>query len=107
MKKLFIVVRADLPPAQQAVQAIHAARSFVELHPRIEATWFHESNTIALLEVRKLADLLYIRDMALAGDVDMSEFYEPDLQGALTAIAMLGAAAEKLCKGLDRALDGR
>lgn len=49
--KLYIVTRDDLPPAQQAVQAIHAARQFAAEYAETEATWFAESNYVALLSV--------------------------------------------------------
>jgi hypothetical protein len=50
-KKLFLVVRADLPAGAQAVQAAHAMRAFADEHREIEAHWFTSSNTLAFLAV--------------------------------------------------------
>lgn len=49
--KLYLVVRADLPPAQQAVQAAHALQAFNLLHADLARRWSAESNTLALLAV--------------------------------------------------------
>ena len=49
--KLHLVVRGDLPPGQQAVQAVHAMREFVREYPEVDRHWYEKSNTLALLTV--------------------------------------------------------
>lgn len=49
MLKLFLVTRSDLPPGQQAVQAAHALREFVELYPEEDRLWYERSNTLAFI----------------------------------------------------------
>lgn len=50
-EKLFLVTRADLPAGQQAVQAAHAFREFVNEHGDIEGDWYRTSNHLAFLSV--------------------------------------------------------
>lgn len=50
--KLFLITRADLPPGQQAVQAAHAFREFVEEHREAEAAWYRSSNHLAFLSAK-------------------------------------------------------
>lgn len=49
--KLFLVTREDLSFGQQAVQAAHAFREFIEQHRETEAVWYRSSNHLALLSV--------------------------------------------------------
>jgi hypothetical protein len=49
--KLHLVTRRDLSPGQQAVQAAHALREFIQHHPEVDRDWYERSNTLALLAV--------------------------------------------------------
>jgi len=102
-EKLYVVVRGDLDPGPQAVQAMHAAIQFVHEHPRREARWFAESNHIAFLSVPGEPDLLSLRAEAARRGIISSRFEEPDLGGSLTAIT-LAPEARKLCARLGLAL---
>jgi len=104
--RLLLVVRADLPPAQQAVQAVHAARAFAEAHPEAERAWHANSNTIALLSVPDEAALLVLLDRARVIRGQTALFREPDLDSTVTAIA-LAPELRALTKGLPRALEGQ
>lgn len=106
MDKLFVVVRSDLPPAQQAVQAVHAARQFAAEHPETELKWFETSNHLALLEVSSEEDILRLAALAGNRDIQLSVFREPDLNDSITAIA-LGPKAKTICRDIPLALGGR
>lgn len=105
--KLVLVTRSDLRPGQQAVQAAHAMRQFVEEHPGLDVPWFEKSNTLALLSVSDEASLERLADKADDLDLKLSVFREPDLGNALTAIALEpGPRSRKLCRNLPLALGG-
>jgi len=103
--KLILITRADLPPAQQAVQAAHALRQFTEEHPIEDRAWFEESNHLALLSVQDEPGLLLLQDRAWELGVPCAAFHEPDLGGALTALALApGAGSRRLARSLPMAL---
>lgn len=104
MQKLYLVVRADLSPAQQAVQAAHALQAFNLLHPGLTRRWYDESNTLAMLEVTDEAKLSELASVADAFGVEAARFREPDLGDSLTAIA-IGPAGKRLTRGLRMALE--
>ncbi len=103
--KLYVVVREDMPPGDQAVQAIHAARQFAADHPEVEGSWFRESNHIAFLSVPDLRALDDLLDRARRRGIPSSCFTEPDMGGARTAAAM-PPEARRICSGLPKALRG-
>ena len=105
--KLILVTRSDLSPAQQAVQTAHALRAFVEEHPAEDERWFTQSNTLALLSVEDEHALHQLWCHALDEGVKASGFMEPDLDGAITALALEpGSGSRRLTRGLPLALDG-
>lgn len=103
MDKLYLVTRADLDPAQRAVQVAHAFRAFIAEHPTVELRWYQESNHLAFLEVPDERRLQQLAEQAEAKGLPISGFWEPDRQNELTAIA-LGPVAKRLCRGLPLAL---
>ncbi len=102
-EKLYVVVRGDLVPGSQAVQAMHAARQFAHEHAEREARWFAESNHVALLSVAGEGDLRDLGMEALRSGIPFSRFTEPDLGGSTTALA-LPPEARRLCARLGLAL---
>jgi peptidyl-tRNA hydrolase len=103
--KLILVTRKDLSPAQQAVQSAHALRQWVEEHPDADARWFRESNYLALLSVQDEPRLRRLWEMAEDSGVKASGFLEPDLGGALTAVALEpGPGSRRLTRSLPLAL---
>ena len=74
-------------------------REFVEQHPEEERIWYENSNTIVLLEVPDEMEIYELAGCASAHEVSASVFYEPDLNGQATAVA-LGIGAEWLCRKL-------
>jgi peptidyl-tRNA hydrolase len=104
-EKLYVVVRADLAPADQAVQGCHAARQFSAEHPESERAWFQRSNHLALLCVPDEAALRGLVERARWDDVRVSVFHEPDMGNALTAAAFEpGARGHRVCGRLPLAL---
>lgn len=98
--KLYVVTRTDLPIGAQAAQAAHAAIEAARADTAHVRAWHSQSNTIVLLVADSHAKL---ERLAAAADVrgcEMHVFREPDLGDQLTAIALLGDRAERVCAGL-------
>ena len=77
-----------MPSATQACQAAHAAIEFGLSYPRLTADWHASSGVLVLLAAPDELELSRIRvDVAAAG-LRAAPFHEPDLDGALTAIAV-------------------
>jgi peptidyl-tRNA hydrolase len=102
--KLYLVTRQDLPPGVQAVQSCHALRQFGAECPDVDKKWFEESNTLAFLSVPDERELGVLYKKAVTRRLPVAAFREPDLENALTAIA-LGPSCASLTKGLPLALD--
>lgn len=101
--KLFLVTRQDLAPGLRAAQLCHALRAFGEEHPAVDREWFTSSNTLVCLETRTEEELRLLLGQARGEGVAVSEFLEPDLDNALTAIA-LGPEGRRLVRRLPLAL---
>lgn len=86
--KLYLVVRSDLPPGQQAVQAAHALQEFNHaFHPQA-MKWHATSNHLALLAVPDEGALAHLLRKAHGQRVAAVGFREPDRGDELTAIAI-------------------
>lgn len=85
--KLYLVVRSDLPPAQQAVQAAHALTEYIMHHKDDACSWHSTSNTLALLSVPTEDSLKSLAHKARRKGLRISEFREPDRFDELTAVA--------------------
>ena len=97
--KLFLVVRRDLPPGLQVAQLCHAMRAFADEHGEVERQWFERSNTLVCLSVRDREALEALAREARSWGIEASLFCEPDLDGALTALA-IGPRGKRLCRKL-------
>lgn len=106
--KLFVVGRRDIPPGLRVAQMFHAARLFAKEFPEIESKWFHESNTIVLLEVPHRAVLEGVFEEAERRGFSVSAFREDEdfLINGITAIC-LGPEAWKLLSSLPLALNSK
>lgn len=103
--KLYLVTRRDLSFGDQTVQTCHVALQFAVDHPSTTERWTVASNTLVLLTVADEAALHALVERADYAGLDVSRFCEPDLGGALTAVALEpSAGARKLCRGLPLAL---
>lgn len=88
IQRLYLVVREDLSPGQQATQAAHALRQFVAEHPAQDKHWFETSNTLVLVAAKNEEHLNKLDRKLRMNGVAVSRFTEPDLAGSLTAIAV-------------------
>jgi len=97
--KLYITTRTDLPNGPQAVQSCHALAQFQVEHPELFRFWYERSNFLALLAVPDEVSLSLLLERARRRGIPAVGFREPDLGGALTAVAPTPTA-----KGLVRKL---
>jgi peptidyl-tRNA hydrolase len=99
MDKLYIAVRADIPPGLQTAQACHAAFQFYDEHPEVTREWIRTSNFIVIVNVNDENELLTLAAEASMGhNLVVSKVVEPDLGDEFTAIAIEpGEKASALC----------
>ena len=88
LPKLYIVVRADLSPGAQAVQAAHAMREFAAEHSDIEHEWHEKSNTVVMLAIQYKQWLTNLLAEVQQLGIAVTSFREPDLKNELTAICI-------------------
>jgi peptidyl-tRNA hydrolase len=91
--KLYIIVRADLPPGAQAAQACHAFRQFQEQHAELERAWFLTSNNLVLLQAPDERALDRLVGQARQQGIPYAVFLEPDFAGSMTAITLAPSGA--------------
>lgn len=104
--KLYLVTRSDLSPGQQAIQAAHAMRQFIAVHPNLDRAWFEFSNTLVLLSVPDEKALLRLLRKAEDRDLKTAVFREPDLNYSVTAVALEPTqASQRLCRNFSLALE--
>lgn len=97
------MVRSDLCPGQQAVQAAHALQEFNVRYPEEAKAWFEISNTLAFLGVDNETELKVLVGKAEQSGVSVAAFYEPDRDNELTAIAV-APEGKRLTRNLRLAL---
>lgn len=86
MKRLYVVVRSDIPPGLQMAQACHATREFGLLHPGVDV-----GDNLVVLHASSEDELNRLLESAL--DVcAVAPFREPDVGNQLTAVAFAGEA---------------
>lgn len=83
--KLYVLIREDLTPAQQAVQAGHALAQFMLDHADQGATW--RNRTLIYLGIPSERHLKRYAEQLRLMERPVSSFREPDLGNELTAIA--------------------
>ncbi len=89
MRYLYVLVRQDLPPSQQAVQACHAAHEAGNQFP-----WQGDTPHLVLVGVPDEPSLQTW--LALSGTAyNCTPFREPDLSNALTAVAFSGVTGDR------------
>lgn len=104
-EKLYVIVREDLNPSYQAVQAGHAAIQFQHDHSDIANRWHRDSNYLVYLSAKDESHLFKLISKADNQDIKYSTFIEPDMGDQVTAIALEPCeAAKKLCSSLPLAL---
>lgn len=89
-QKLFVLIRKDLTPAQQGVQAGHAVAEFYKTwREGLKNLW--DNDTLVYVSVEnEVVLLLWLRKMKQhPGPIFYACFQEPDLNWTVTAIACL------------------
>jgi peptidyl-tRNA hydrolase len=89
VKKLYIVVRADLPPGAQIAQAGHAVAAFARRARGPFEAWVDGSNNLVVLSIADEAALGSLA-RALERIGRPVAVHEPDIGDQLTAIAFEG-----------------
>lgn len=84
MKKLFVLVRNDIPTSDQAVQAGHAVAKFMLTYPGL---WSNE--ILVYLSVEDKEELTLWKYKTSNKFLDHSVFSEPDMNNEITAIALM------------------
>lgn len=103
-RRLYIVVREDLPYESPCAQVAHALTEFSIKYPVDFQAWYEASNTIVVLQVPTLVELAILCDKAEFEGVRKAEFHEPDLNNELTAVAFEPAIpAERMLRNLNLA----
>lgn len=77
MLKLYVLIRDDITPAQQAVQAGHAVAQFGLEHPKEFKAWQENGNTLIYLSIK---DVDYWKTLLVDGEFVHSVFHEPELK---------------------------
>ena len=89
---LYVIVSSDLSRGMQVSQAMHAMRKFAAEHPRAEARWFRDDNTIVVLQEKRVGSVLpdVAQELSLHWDqFEHSYWEEPDMMGMTTAVAFV------------------
>ena len=91
--KLYLIVRTDLSPEQQAIQAGHAAVEWARKYGHL-----CDHPTFVLLEAKNKAHLKWLMVQLVIAGIAYIPFYEPDRNDGLTALAVhyLGYIDKKL-----------
>lgn len=100
--KLYVVVRADLPAGQQAVQAVHAAIAFAMQNKELFQGDSPLQN-LALLAAPNERELCILIRKAEQAGIPWEGFQEEDLNNSVTAVAF-APAMRKLVSSLPKAL---
>ena len=85
MKKMYVLVRNDLPPVYRAVQGGHALAEFMLKHPTQAQEW--GNHTLIYLGVKDEEELRLWGEKITYRETPWEGFKEPDIGNQLTAIA--------------------
>ena len=103
--KLYLVTRADLAPGAQLAQTAHVALRFALERPEEALAWQKGGEHIVILAAH---DEIALRSIAFGAGLagcHLSEFYEPAMGDALTAIALASSdVADRFVKRLPLAM---
>lgn len=107
LDRLYIAVRADLPPGLQAAQAVHAAVEFSVSDPDAATRWHRDSNFLVVVSVSDELGVVDLIGRAKRAQVPFRAVREPDVGNEFTAVVLgPGAGARRLCSALPLALRG-
>jgi hypothetical protein len=88
-RKLYAVVREDLPPGLRAAQMAHAVAGVVQNMPSATLEWQTADNYLIVLGARDEIHLREVVSVLLDENVSHYVWHEPDLGNSLTAVASL------------------
>ncbi len=83
MIKLYVLVRTDLSPSQQAVQAGHGVAEYLLTNPN--TIW--KNGTLVYLGVKNEDKMMEWQFDLKQNNADHTCFHEPDLNNQITSIA--------------------
>ena len=90
-KKMYVLVRHDLPPTYRAVQAGHAVAEYLLTYPDTQVEW--NNGYLIYLRVSSEQELMEWH-WEFEGKRPYAIFYEPDLGSQATALAVLSTGEE-------------
>lgn len=90
-RKMYVVVRGDLPPGLRAAQAGHAVAEVCLYHASTAYGWNSDpdGNYLIILEVADEKELLNAYAFIRCHGIQQQAFREPDLDNEMTAFAAL------------------
>lgn len=90
-----------MTPGYQSVQSGHAVADFIMQHPTEASHWHQTSNYLIYLSVKDESDLKSLSKKLQDIGILVTEFEEPDIDNAVTAIAFISEEkTKKLTSGL-------
>lgn len=105
LSRLYIAVRADLPPGLQLAQSVHAAFAYAEDCPDLVHRWITDSNYLVIVSVPDEDALLDLISAAARKGIGHVAVREPDINDEVTACVFTpGEAARRFCSSLPLAL---
>lgn len=87
-QRLYVIVNGELPFGYQTAQAIHAVTEFSVNDYESYSEWINNGNTIVVLKVDNIYDLVNLKNALDNEGYDVHPFQEPDLGWQLTAFAV-------------------
>lgn len=101
-ERVYMIARADLAPAQQAVQAAHGLACWMQQYPAQASSWAGQ-DTLVFLTVPDEGALKGLAERMQERGCTLATWREPDLGDSLTSVAV-GPEARPLLRGLPLAL---
>lgn len=103
MNRMYILVRRDLEPAHQAVQACHAVAELMAHHSENQTlrSWALNDRTMVLLGVQDEYELSRWEAELAVKNIGFKTFIEPDRNDEKTAMAVIPTDDQRLFKKLD------
>jgi hypothetical protein len=93
--KLYVIIRSDISPEQQAIQAGHAAVEWARKHG-----YRFPHPTFVFLGAKNELHLIWLMIRLILAGKSYTPFHEPDLADQVTAIAVHHIGESKLFKNL-------
>lgn len=92
---LYVITHSELTPGYQTAQIGHVIADFSVYRREEFITWHNESQYIVALQTQDEQSLVELYETAQQKNLDVICFREPDLNNAITAIALSPHAQNK------------